>query len=154
MLNYLVAFATGIIVVNLTLTFIGAKKEQKSLIIPAVLFALGAIASKLFLQLPPFMHASIVVSLNAIIIFLLLKIDFLISLIGSLLTFGVFTFGSFLIVCPLLINFGLEIPVTPSNSADWIYLSIAECIIPLTALFVLRITRVSIAKLITTLQEI
>lgn len=147
MLIYNVVLCLLVLTVNyqLALSYIGAVIHYKKTIIPSLLLSTIAYASKIIFCAPPVLHTIIIVISCTLIIHYLNNIKFIFSLIGSLSSFITLTIGSLLLVCPLLIQIGIRIP-NETNGISWIYLNLAELVIPTLILIILRFKKTSIFK--------
>lgn len=145
MLIYNVILCLLVLTVNyqLALSYIGVIIHYKKIIIPSLLLSTIAYTSKIIFCAPPVLHTIIIVITCTLIIHYLNNIKFIFSLVGSLLSFITLTIGSLLLACPLLIQFGVRIP-NETNGISWIYLNLAELVIPTIVLIVLRLRKISL----------
>lgn len=132
---------------NLALVYIGIIKKLKDIVIPSIILTIIAFISKIIFIAPPVIHTVILVLACGLILHYINKVDFLLSIIGSLLSFMTLTFGSLLVVCPLLVCFGFDIPKQNEVfGLQWIVLAMMEFFIPALVLIVLKVKKISIVK--------
>lgn len=145
-INFLICLLL-IINYNLALAYIGVTKKLKDTLIPSLLVTIVAFISKIIFFAPMVIHTIVLVLTCAVFLHVINKVGFLLSIIGSLLSFMTLTFGSFLIACPLLIFLGFVIPKQNEiGSFRWIVLAIAEFFIPSLVLIIIKVKKLSIAK--------
>lgn len=132
---------------HLALVYIGVSIKFKDTIIPSVLLGVVAYTSKIIFTAPPILHTVIIVLACSFFLYLINKINLLLSIIGSLLSFTTLTLGSLLIACPFLVKIGFQIS-NETSGIQWIYLNFAEFSIPTLVLVIFKITKISPAKYI------
>lgn len=130
---------------QLAITYLGMDIRFRNTILPSLLLATIAFVSKEFFNTSPVFHTIIIVFTCSIFLHIFNKIKIILSFIGSLLSFITLTMGSLLLACPFLAHIGIKIS-NETNSMNWIYLNIAELVIPLLILIILKIKKISIIK--------
>ena len=135
---------SSLLIINyeLALAYIGIIRKLKDILIPSIILATIAFISKIVFFAPPVIHTVILVLSCGLLLHYINKVDFLLSIIGSLLSFMTLTFGSLLVVCPLLVCFSFNIPKPNEVSGiQWFALVIMEFFIPALVLIVLRVKK-------------
>jgi hypothetical protein len=132
---------------HLALAFIGATVKFKSTIIPGLIFSYLVVFSRVIYNVPQIIHTVIIMLVCAILLHMFHKIDFLLSIIGSILSYITIILGSLLIVCPLLILMGLQVP-KETTGLTWILLNLSELFIPSVVLIVLKVEKITPIKYI------
>lgn len=130
---------------HLALAYIGAAIKFRYTIFPSLLLGIIAFTSKIIFMSPPILHTIIIVFACIILIYTINKVDLLLSIIGSLLSFTTLTAGSLLLACPLLIKIGFQIS-NETKGIQWILLNFAEFCIPTIVLLLLKHTKTSLIK--------
>ena len=144
----LVLFLIGIsLCYYLALAFVGISKSFKESLLPILVFSTIAYLSKVVLHATPTIHTLVLVSICTLMLYAFHKVNIILSLVGSLLTFMTVTFGSLLISFPLLLKLGITLPPSNTNGLAWICLNIADWLVLLLAIFTVKISRFSISKL-------
>lgn len=130
---------------KLALAFIGVSIKFRKIILPTLLLVIIAYISKVLFQAPPILHTIIIMLACTILLHIFNQINLTVSIIGSLLSIITFVAGSLLVACPLLIKIGFKIPYE-TTGLQWIFLNIAEYLIPTLVLIVLKIYKFSPLK--------
>jgi len=125
----------------------GVKRSIKETLIPTVLFSMIAFTSKIIFNAPSVIQTLVLVLICTVLIWAFNKVNLLLSVIGSLLSFITLVLGSLLLVCPLFNNLGIQIP-KETDGANWIFLNLAEYIVPLLVLFFLNLKKLPMVKVI------
>ncbi|HBF36182.1 MAG TPA: hypothetical protein DDW50_02550 [Firmicutes bacterium] len=112
-LMFYVTFFTGY---HLSLTFIDFSPPLKRTLLPVLIAAIIAYISKICLGASAPLHTVVVVTICAGVLRLFNPIDFLLSLIGSLLTIITLTLGSMILACPVFVKLGYAIPLNCTGS--------------------------------------
>lgn len=147
-LNFILSFLL-IINYHLALVYIGVEKRIKDTLVPSLLLAIIAFTSKIIFIAPPVIHTIVLVLSCTLILYFINKVDFLLGIIGSLLSFMTLTFGSLLVACPLVVYLGFNIPEQNEISGNqWTILTIMEFFIPALVLIILKSKKLSFVKLI------
>lgn len=144
-IDFLVSLLVLTIIYHLALTYINIELSRKNNMFPSFLLSIVAFVSKEFFHIAPIMHTIIIVLTCTLLLFLFSKVNILISLIGSLLSFITLMVGSLLLICPFLIKIGLQITKETKN-LQWILLNLAEVSIPLLVLVILKIKKISLLR--------
>ena len=98
---------------QLALAFIGITKTTKQVLLPVLLFTGIIYVEKMVFKTTPTIHTIILVLVCGLLLWLVNKIEPVISFIGSLLSFTMLTLGDLLISYPLLIKIGFKLPIGP-----------------------------------------
>ncbi|HBF36180.1 MAG TPA: hypothetical protein DDW50_02540 [Firmicutes bacterium] len=138
---------TFFICYQLALAFIGVNLSLKKFLLPTLIISLIAYVSKIILSLSAPVHTVVIVVTCAGILYLFNRINVILSLIGSLLTFTTLTLGSMLLACPFFLRLGYIIPVK-FNGMNWLFLCLLELIVPTLVLVILKTTKFSLMKYI------
>jgi hypothetical protein len=150
-MTFLMFFITFLICYELALTFIGHSLPLKKIVFPVMLFSVIGYISKISLGASPFLHTVVVVMTCAGLLYLFSKINLLLSLISSLLTFTTLTLGSMLLACPLFVQLGYIIPLK-FNGFSWLLLALLELVVPGLVLIFFKTTKFSLMKYISVPQ--
>lgn len=143
--NFLLALVAAFITYNMSLTIIGEKRPLKE-IIPAILvIACGLIISKIILKATLPLHILIYVFILWGYLTLINKVDWLFSMIGSILTILIIVFCSMLISDQILAHSGINLESNP-DGIQWVYINLAEYGPQLIVLFLLKSTKISLQK--------
>ena len=130
---------------QLAIAYLGIDLRFRDSILPSLLLSTIAFVSKEFFNTSSVLHTIIIVFTCSLFLHIINKISLIFSIIGSLLSFITLTMGSLLLACPFLVHIGIKIS-NETNGTNWIYLNIAELVIPLLILIILKHKKTSIVK--------
>jgi hypothetical protein len=146
-INCLLGYLTLFISYQLALAFIGVSMPVKRILFPILIFTVIAYISKIHLNSSASVHTVVVVITCAGLLYLMNKIDIILSFIGSLLSFITLTLGSMLLACPIFAKLGYAIPLK-FNGLEWLFLALLEIIVPVIVLVILKTSKFSLMKYI------
>jgi hypothetical protein len=147
LITILMFYITFFICYQLALTFIGVSLPVKQILLPVLIFSIIGYISKISLGASASIQTVVVAITCAGLLYLLNKINFLFSLIGSLLGIITLTLGSMIVACPLFVKLGYAIPLK-FNGLEWLFLALLELVIPVLVLVVLKTSKFSLMKYI------
>jgi hypothetical protein len=151
LLTFAMFYITFLICYLLALSFIGISQPFKKLIIPILLFSIIGYISKIYFNASASTHTVVVVLTCTGLLYLYSKINIILSIIGSLLSFTTLTFGSLLLACPFFNKLGYSIPLK-FNGLKWLSLALLELIVPLIVLVLIKKNKFSLMKYFYTMQ--
>jgi len=135
---------------HLSLSYIGAEVSFKKTIIPSLLLGLSAFFIRTILQVPPVIYIVSMVFICAVLMITFNKINYLLSFIGSILSFTTFIVSSLLIACPVLIALGYEIS-TETKGMTWLLLNFAEFFVPTIVMIIIKIIKFNLSNFLRTI---
>jgi len=130
---------------HLALTYVGARVRFLKTILPSLFLGLSAFLIRTVFQAPPVIYSTSIVVICAVLMFLFNKIDYLSSIIGSILSFTTFIVSSLLIACPIMVTLGFEVP-RETKGLPWILINLAEFAVPTIVIFILKTCKFNLAK--------
>lgn len=126
-LHTLSAFYGSFIIYNLSLAFSGIYLPLKKTIFPVLIYTILIYVYKsLFFNSYPALHTIAITFTCIVLIKVISKIPWHLSLIGVILTSIIISFASNLFICPIALYMGLSISCEIKNSFDWVLLSFLE----------------------------
>jgi hypothetical protein len=146
----LISYITFLIIYQLALAFIGVSTSVRRLLLPVLMATVTGCISKIYLGAPASVQTVLVTAICAGLLYWFYPIDWLLSLIGSLMAAITLTLGSMLLACPLFIRLGYTLPV--KSGAGWLLLALLELVIPTLVLGVLKINKFNLTKYLHTPQ--
>lgn len=130
---------------QLALAFIERSPSLKRTLLPVLIISVIAYISKIRLEASAPVHTVVVVIICAGVLWLFNPVNFLLSLIGSLLTFITLTLGSIVMACPFFVKLGYAIP-SKLTGYSWMLLDLLELALPTLVLIILKISKFSLLK--------
>ena len=110
LINLGLAIVSMFLCYQLALAFIGVTRTTKQVLLPVIVFTFITYISKVVFVTTPTVHTIVLVLTCGLLLWIINKIEPVISFIGSLLSFTMVTIGDLLISYPLLIKMGLKLP--------------------------------------------
>jgi len=147
-INIILCLSASYIIYNTTLSFLGVYLTLKQLILPVAILGSILFLSKFIFKSNAIVHTVLIVILCSILVYLFNHVNFLISIISSLVTTIIITFGSLLFVCPFYQIIGLNLNNIDFKTIDWVILNIGELFIPLLVLIINKTFNFSILVLL------
>ncbi len=148
LLTCLMFYMTFFIHYQLASAFIDRFPSLKQAQLPVLIISALAYISKIFLEASAPVHTVVVVIICAGVLWLFNPIDWILSLIGSLLTIITVTLGSMILACPLFLKLGYAIPSNFSGYSwySWTLLNLLELVAPILVLVILKVSKFSLLK--------
>lgn len=135
LINIILSLITSFIIYNLVLSFCGVFLKLRKSFLPVLIFSIIIFISKYLLHNTSVVHTILLVLLCTLLIKIFNRIDFILCMIGTLLTFIIMIIMSTIIVCPLILKIGFTFNM---NSLEWVMLNFVELFTPFIALFIFR----------------
>lgn len=142
-INFILSFIGAFITYNLALSFCGFFLKLRETLIPVSLFSVLIFMSKILLNSTATLHTILLVISCTLIIKVFNRIDFVLSMIGALLTFILIIVTNLIFIYPLSRETQIVF-VCDMQNFKWVLFNLGELLAPLIALLVLRIKRRSI----------
>ena len=152
LLNCLMFYMTFFIHYQLAAAFIDRFPSLKQTQLPVLTISALAYISKICLEASAPVHTVVVAIICAGVLWLFNPIDWVLSLIGSLLTIITVTLGSMMLACPLFLKLGYTIPLTFSGYSwySWTLLNLLELVLPILILIILKASKFSLLQYLQT----
>lgn len=131
----------------LALTYIGVYPSYKQTILPILTYAILSYISKVVFQSSAATHTVLLVIFGAILLIFFNRVGIMLSLIGILSSMVTTMAWSLMILCPLWLKLGIDIPFK-TEGLRWIFFNVLEVSVPFIVLVVLRKKKLSMSKFI------
>ncbi len=141
----LMFYMTFFIHYQLASAFIDRFPSLKQAQLPVLTISALAYISKICLEASAPVHTMVVVIICAGVLWLFNPIDWVLSLIGSLLTIITVTLGSMILACPVFVKLGYAIP-SKLSGYSWMPLNLLELVLPILVLVILKANKFSLLQ--------
>ena len=145
LMTCLMFYITFFIHYQLASAFIDRFPSLKQALLPVLTISALAYISKICLEASAPVHTVVVVIICAGVLRLFNPIDWVLSLIGSLLTIITVTLGSMILACPVFVKLGYAIP-SKLSGYSWMLLNLLELVLPFLVLIILKANKFSLLQ--------